>query len=156
MDCLCTKRLNQRRGREGDEVAVARGWAQIPVVVAKQWQIFPKAGYSSVQSATESHQPPPQKRQSIPTPPQLRRGTPWLILYQLSSNLITRQPCIHRINGIDLDLISNRAAFCLNDKPISLRYTLNISFLIGGSQFIPLFTDNLFHLLNIVNPISLL
>jgi hypothetical protein len=63
---------------------------------------------------------------------------------------------MYRIYDIDLGSILDRAALCLNHKPASLLHTLNAVLPICGRQIFPFFTDNFFHLLDIVNSVSLL
>jgi hypothetical protein len=61
---------------------------------------------------------------------------------------------MHRIYGIDMGLIFDRAALCYDHKPVSLLHTLDIPFPIRGGQLVLFLTDNLFHLLDIANSVS--
>jgi hypothetical protein len=61
---------------------------------------------------------------------------------------------MHRIYGIDIGSIFDRAALCLDHKPASLLHTLDTPFIIRGGQLVLFLTDNSFHLLDITNSVS--
>ena len=65
-------------------------------------------------------------------------------------------PRYNRIYIVHIESVLNWASICLNDKPASLLHTLDTPFLICRGQLIPFLTNSLFHLLNIVNPLSFL
>ena len=67
-----------------------------------------------------------------------------------------RQSYIHRIYGIDVGSTLDRAALCLDHKPISLLHVLDTVLLVCGRQNFPFFTDGFFYLLDIVSPVSLI